>query len=170
MLAKDWRLRLMRMSRLFFAALLVSLAGAASAQPWRGGDAIPMRDGSTIITLGSCLVQYGRRNERINNAQRCSENDLRDADRRMSGGGGRPGDGRPGFDDRPGFDGRPGYGGGAGSPYGSWSQTCRRGEIRGQLFQAECRNGDGRWNTTVLDMRNCPSGNAENRNGSLVCR
>jgi hypothetical protein len=42
--------------------------------------------------------------------------------------------------------------------------------MRGQIFQAECRNGDGRWNTTVLDMRNCPSGNAENRNGSLICR
>jgi hypothetical protein len=147
------------------STVLALLAGAASAQPWRGGDAIPMRDGSTIITLGSCLVQYGRRNERINNAQRCSENDLRDADRRMSGGGGRPG-----FDGRPGSGGRPDYGGGAGLPYGSWSESCRGGEMRGQLFQAECRNGDGRWNNTVLDMRNCPSGNAENRNGSLICR
>ena len=152
------------------SAVLALLAGAASAQPWRGGDAIPMRDGSTIITVGNCLVQYGRRNERINNAQRCSENDLRDADRIIAGGGGRPGDGRPVFYGRPGFGGRPGNGGGAGLPYGSWSQTCRGGEMRGQIFQAECRNGDGRWNTTVLDMRNCPSGNAENRNGSLVCR
>jgi hypothetical protein len=147
------------------STVLALLAGAASAQPWRGGDAIPMRDGSTIITLGSCLVQYGRRNERINNAQRCSENDLRDADRRISGGGDRPG-----FDGRPGSGGRPDYGGGAGLPYGSWSESCRGGEMRGQLFQAECRNGDGRWNNTVLDMRNCPSGNAENRNGSLICR
>jgi hypothetical protein len=147
------------------STILALLAGAASAQPWRGGDAIPMRDGSTIVTVGSCLVQYGRRNERINNAQRCSENDLRDADRRMSDGGGRPG-----FDGRPGSGGRPDYGGGAGLPYGSWSDSCRSGAMRGQLFQAECRNGNGRWNTTVLDMRNCPSGNAENRNGSLVCR
>lgn len=155
----------MKTTIILASAILALLAGAASAQPWRGGDAIAMRDGSTIITVGGCLVQYGRRNERINNAQRCSENDLRDADRRMSGGGGRPG-----FDGRPGSDGRPGYGGGAGLPYGSWSQTCRSGEMRGQIFQAECRNGDGRWNTTVLDMRNCPSGNAENRNGSLICR
>ena len=52
------------------------LAGAAAAQPGQGG--IPMRDGSTIISVGGgCLVQYGRRNERINNAQRCSDNDLR---------------------------------------------------------------------------------------------
>jgi hypothetical protein len=151
-------------SAVLTSAVLALLADDASAQPWRGGDAIAMRDGSTIITMGNCLVQYGRRNERINNAQRCSENDLREADRRMSGG--RPGDGRPGFDGRPGYGGRPGVG----LPYGSWSQTCRGGEMRGQIFQAECRNGDGRWNTTVLDMRNCPSGNAENRNGSLVCR
>jgi len=155
----------MKTNIILASTVLALLAGAASAQPWRGGDAVPMRDGSTIITLGSCLVQYGRRNERINNAQRCSENDLRDADRRMSGGGGRPG-----FDGRPGSGGRPGYGGGAGLPYGSWSESCRGGEMRGQLFQAECRNGDGRWNSTVLDMRNCPSGNAENRNGSLICR
>ena len=155
----------MRTNILFASTILALLAGAASAQPWRG-DAIPMRDGSTIINVGDCLVQYGRRNERINNAQRCSESDLREADRRMAGGG------RPGFDGRPGD--RPGYGGGpggnSGMPYGSWAESCRGGSMRGQIFQAECRNGNGRWNTTVLDMRNCPSGNAENRNGSLVCR
>jgi hypothetical protein len=147
----------MKTSLVLASAVVTLLAGAAWAQPWRGGDAIPMRDGSTIITVGNCLVQYGRRNERINNAQRCSESDLREADRRMAGGG------------RPGFDGRPG-GGDARAPYGSWSESCRGGSMRGQLFQAECRNSNGRWNTTVLDMRNCPSGNAENRNGSLVCR
>jgi len=154
---------IMKTSILLVSTIFTLLAGAASAQPWRGGDAIPMRDGSTIITVGGgCLVQYGRRNERINNAQRCSEDDLRDADRRMAGGG------RPGFDGRPGSGDRPGFG--AGTPYGSWAESCRGGNMRGQIFQAECRNSDGRWNTTVLDMRNCPSGNAENRNGSLVCR
>jgi hypothetical protein len=147
----------MKTSIVLASTILTLLAGAASAQPWRG-DAVPMRDGSTIINVGDCLVQYGRRNERINNAQRCSENDLREADRRMSRG------------DRPGFGDRPGYGGGMGAPSGSWAQSCRGGDIRGPVFQAECRNGDGRWNTTVLDMRNCPSGIAENRNGSLVCR
>ena len=161
----------MKTNIILISTVLALLAGAASAQPWRGGDAIPMRDGSTIITLGSCLVQYGSRNERINNARSCNENDLRDADRRMSRGGGRPGfGGQPGYGGGPGYDGRPGYGGGAGLPNGSWSESCRGGEMRGRLFQAECRNGDGRWNNTVLDMRNCPSGNAENRNGSLICR
>ena len=133
-------------------------AGAASAQYGRG-DRIPMRDGSTIVTVGGCLVQYGGRGERINNAQRCSEADIGDADRIMSGGG------------RPGFGGGPGGGGfGGGVPSGSWAQSCRGGGMRGSLFQAECRTGDGRWNTTVLDMRNCPSAQAENRNGSLVCQ
>jgi hypothetical protein len=132
--------------------LLVLGAGAASAQ--RGGDTVPMRDGSTIVTVGGgCLVQYGGRNERINNATRCSDGDLRDADRMMSGGG-RPGGG--------------GFGGNV--PGGNWRQSCRGGNMRGSLFQTECRTGDGRWNATVLDMRNCPTGNAENRNGSLICR
>jgi len=158
----------MKTNIILASSVLALLAGAASAQPWRGGDVIPMRDGSTIITVGGCLVQYGARNERINNARSCSESDLRDADRRMSGGG-RPGFGGPGFGGGPGYDGRPGYGG-PGLPNGSWSQSCRGGDMRGSVFQAECRNGDGRWNTTVLDMRNCPSRNAENRNGSLVCR
>jgi hypothetical protein len=158
-------------STVLASAGLALLAGDACAQ-WRDGDIALMRDGSNMVTVGSCLVQYGRRNERINNAQRCSENDMREADRRMSGGGGgRPGfGGQPGFGGRPGNDGRPGYGGGAGLPNGSWAQSCRNGDMRGSVFQAECRNGNGRWNTTVLDMRNCPSGDAENRNGSLICR
>jgi len=148
-------------------AILLAL-GAAQAQPQWGGGGIPMRDGSTIITVGGgCLVQYGRRNERINNATRCSDDDIRQADRILSGGG------RPGFGGGPGYGGGgpgggPGYGGG--SPGGSWAQSCRGGNMRGSVFQAECRNSDGRWNATVLDMRNCPSNVAENRNGSLVCR
>jgi hypothetical protein len=144
----------MKTSIVLVSTILMLLAGAASAQPWRG-DAVPMRDGSTIISVGGCLVQYGRRNERINNAQRCSEGDLRDADRMMSGGGRRGGGG---------------YGGGGDAPAGNWAQSCRGGQMRGNVFQAECRTGDGRWNSTILDMRNCPTGNAENRNGSLVCR
>lgn len=139
------------------STIFVMLAGAAMAQP--GRDGIPMRDGSTIINVGGgCLVQYGRRNERINNAQRCSDNDLREADSRMAGGGG----GRPGFGG--------GFGGGAGVPSGSWAQSCRGGQMQGPVFRTECRDEVGRWNVTVLDMRNCPTGNAENRNGSLVCR
>jgi len=143
----------MKTSSIILASLFVLGAGAAQAQ-WGGGT--PMRDGSTIITVGNgCLVQYGRRNERINNATRCNDGDIRQADRIMSGGG------RPGYG-----GGGPGYGG----PGGSWAQSCRDGNMRGNVFQAECRNGDGRWNSTVLDMRNCPSNVAENRNGSLVCR
>lgn len=125
-----------------------------------------MRDGSTIISVGGgCLVQYGARRERINNATRCSEGDLQQADRVMSGGGGDFGGG---FGGR-GFGGG-GFGGGGGVPSGSWAQSCRGGDMRGAIFRAECRTEDGRWNATILDMRNCPTGQAENRNGSLVCR
>jgi hypothetical protein len=149
------------MKTIAIASILLMLgAGAASAQ--RGGDTVPMRDGSTIVMVGGgCLVQYGARNERINNATRCNDGDIRQADQMMSGGG-RPGN-RPGFG-----GGGPNFGGGA--PGGNWAQSCRGGNMRGSLFQTECRTGDGRWNATVLDMRNCPTGNAENRNGSLVCR
>ncbi len=151
----------MKSTIMLASTFLTLLAGAAVAQPMR--DGIPMRDGSTIISVGGgCLVQYGRRNERINNAQRCSDSDLREADSRMAGGGGQ------GFGGRPGFGGGPG--GSMGVPSGSWAQSCRGGDMRGQVFRAECRDSVGRWNTTVLDMRNCPTGNAENRNGSLVCR
>ena len=104
-------------------------------------------------------MQYGARGQRINNALRCSEDDMRDADQTMSGGG------RPGYGG--GFRGNQGFGG---VPSGSWAQSCRGGGMRGSNFQAECRDGQGRWNATMLDMRNCPSANAENRNGSLVCR
>jgi hypothetical protein len=142
-----------------FAVVPLFTASAACAQG--RGDAIPMRDGSTIVRAGGgCLVQYGARGQRINNAQRCSEDDMRDADQVMSGGG------RPGYGGGPGG----GYGNGGGVPSGSWAQSCRGGEMRGTSFQAECRNSDGRWNATILDMRNCPAGQAENRNGSLVCR
>jgi hypothetical protein len=155
------------MKTILFAAAIATLwAGAASAQ-YRGGDTVPMRDGSTIVTVGGCLVQYGARGQRINNAQRCNDDDMRRADQIMSGGG------RPGYGGGPGSGGGPGYGGpgsGGGAPAGNWAQSCRGGQMRGSVFQTECRNSDGRWNSTVLDMRNCPSNIAENRNGSLVCR
>jgi hypothetical protein len=141
------------------APALLMLSTAAALAQWRG-DTIPMRDGSTIVGVGGCLVQYGARGQRINAAQRCSENDMQDADRIMSGGG------RPSFSG--GFGGNPSFGGGV--PSGSWAQSCRGGQMRGNVFHAEWRTGDGRWNSTFLDMRNCPTGQAENRNGSLVCR
>jgi hypothetical protein len=154
----------MKITSAIACAILVLSAGAASAQG--RGDTIPMRDGSTIVTVGGgCLVQYGARGQRINNAQRCSDDDMRDADRIMSGGG------RPGFGGgRPGYGGGNGGGYGGGAPGGNWAQSCRGGQMRGNVFQTECRTSDGRWNSTILDMRNCPSNIAENRNGSLVCR
>jgi hypothetical protein len=145
----------MKISFAIASAVLILSAAAASAQ-YERGDSIPMRDGSTIVTVGGCLVQYGARGERINNARRCSENDMRDADETMSGGG------------RSSFGGNRGFGGGV--PSGSWAQSCRGGGMRGNIFRAECRDTQGRWNATILDMRNCSTGQAENRNGSLVCQ
>lgn len=145
----------MKTSLAILSALFVLSATAASAQR---GDTMPMRDGSTVVIVGGCLVQYGARGQRINNAVRCEEGEMQQADRIMAGGG------RPGFG---GYD--RGFGGG-GVPSGSWAQSCRGGQMRGQVFQAECRDTQDRWNATVLDMRNCSTGQAENRNGSLVCR
>jgi hypothetical protein len=147
------------------SAGLALFASGASAQP-----TVSMRDGSTIVSVGGgCLVQYGARRERINNATRCSEGDLQQADRVMSGGGGQDFGG--GFGGNRGFGGGGGGGGGgAGVPSGSWAQSCRGGQMRGYVFSTECRDESGRWNATILDMRNCPSAQAENRNGSLVCR
>ena len=142
------------------ASAVILLSTATAFAQYGRGDTVQMRDGSTIVSVGGCLVQYGARGQRINNANRCNDDDMRRADQMMSGGGG--------------YGGGPGYGGGGGyggnMPGGSWGQSCRGGEMRGSTFQTECRNGDGRWNSTVLDMRNCPSNQAENRNGSLVCR
>jgi hypothetical protein len=149
-------------TRFAIASAVLTLLFATAVCAQGRGDAIPMRDGSTIVTVGGgCLVQYGARGQRINSANRCNDDDMRRADQMMSGGGGYGGGG-------PDYGNGGGYGGGA--PGGSWAQSCRGGDMRGSTFQAECRNGDGRWNTTVLDMRNCPSNQAENRNGSLVCR
>src|SRR5882724_1586512 len=90
----------MKISFAIASAVLVLSATAASAQYGRG-DTVPMRDGSTMVTVGGCLVQYGDRGQRINSARRCSEGDMREADRIMSG--------RPGF----GPDSGSGFGGNA---------------------------------------------------------
>ena len=144
----------MKITFAIVSAVLILSADAASAQR---GDTIPMRDGSTTVTVGGgFLVQYGARGQRINNANRCNDDDMRRADQIIS-------DGYGGY-----YGGGPDFGGSA--PGGSWVQSCRGGGMRGDVFHAECRTADGRMNSTVLDMRNCPSNQAENRNGSLVCR
>lgn len=72
-------------------------------------------------------------------------------------------------------DGRGGWGGGNGGwnrggyPGGSWQETCRDGEMRGGTFYAQCRSGDGYWNGSSVDLRNCGSNRLGNREGRLVC-
>jgi hypothetical protein len=94
------------------------------------------------------------------------------------GWGGGSGDGRPGGDwdhGRPGNgggwnDGRPGngWGGNVSLPGGSWARSCRNSTMRGSTLYAECK-GLKRWQDTRLDVRQCRSGRAGNREGQLVC-
>lgn len=52
---------------------------------------------------------------------------------------------------------------------GSWGQSCRDGNIEGDLMRAECRTSDGRWRYSQLDLNNCRGGAVANADGYLVC-
>jgi hypothetical protein len=54
-------------------------------------------------------------------------------------------------------------------PDGSWSESCRRYEMRGPVLVALCRAIGGGWYRTRIDVRNCRSGSVANANGNLVC-
>lgn len=62
-------------------------------------------------------------------------------------------------------------GGGNGGRYpgGSWQETCRDGDMRGNTFSAQCRNGSGYWGGSSIDLRDCRSNRVGNRNGRLIC-
>jgi hypothetical protein len=53
--------------------------------------------------------------------------------------------------------------------YGSFVDSCTRIEQRGPFLRALCQDQYGRLVPTRLDLRNCASGQAANRNGRLVC-
>jgi len=64
-----------------------------------------------------------------------------------------------------------GYGSGdAAYPGGSWRETCRGAGMRGDVLTAQCKNRNGYWNNSSLDVRSCRSNRAENQDGQLVCR
>jgi hypothetical protein len=63
-----------------------------------------------------------------------------------------------------------GYGGDTPFPGGSWRETCRAGAMRGDILSAQCRNRDGNWNNSSIDVRSCRSNNVTNQDGQLVCR
>jgi len=54
-------------------------------------------------------------------------------------------------------------------PYGSWSQTCRGGQMRGAVLTATCDDGNHRWRTSSINMRQCYSGRVKNSWGRLIC-
>jgi hypothetical protein len=85
-------------------------------------------------------------------------------------------------DDRasPRYSGSPGGGGYAGSyrgeryeyrgplPSGSYTESCREMRVDRHQLEAECRQRDGRWRSTQLDLRECDRG-ILNQDGRLAC-
>jgi hypothetical protein len=54
-------------------------------------------------------------------------------------------------------------------PRGSWTQSCRNADIRGDDLYAQCRGRDGRWHNTRIDLDRCPGRGLMNDNGELRC-
>jgi len=54
-------------------------------------------------------------------------------------------------------------------PRGSYRQTCRDINVRGDSLQAECQNGYGEWRRTSLDHYDDCSGEIVNDDGRLEC-
>jgi len=79
------------------------------------------------------------------------------------GGGGYPGN-------RPGFGHGPSYGGGGFAPQGSYRQSCRGINVRGNFMTAECTATNGQWIRSSLDYARCRYGtDVANVNGRLTC-
>jgi hypothetical protein len=55
-----------------------------------------------------------------------------------------------------------------GVPVGSWRETCRDQRVSRNVLIAECRNRQGRWVVTSVDLRSCDLG-VSNNNGQLAC-
>jgi hypothetical protein len=53
-------------------------------------------------------------------------------------------------------------------PRGDWIRSCRNFSLDGNLLRAECRDNQGRYRYTQLNIRNCRD-DVSNRNGTLVC-
>ena len=64
-----------------------------------------------------------------------------------------------------------GYGGGS-APYpgGSWRETCRASAMRGAILSAQCKDRNGNWANSSIDVGSCRSNRVSNQDGQLVCR
>ena len=68
-----------------------------------------------------------------------------------------------------GYGGNAGYGGGSWSiPPGAYRDSCRGIRTDGWLLKATCRQNDGSWRSTALDMRGCDR-SVVNDDGRLRC-
>ena len=54
-------------------------------------------------------------------------------------------------------------------PDGSWARTCREPFMRGSVLTAVCEDGDRRWRSTSIDVRQCYGGRVRNTYGRLTC-
>lgn len=62
-----------------------------------------------------------------------------------------------------------GWGNGGRLPGGSWARSCRGADMRGGMVTAECKNVRGKWKSTQINVRSCPTGGLGNMDGRLVC-
>lgn len=54
-------------------------------------------------------------------------------------------------------------------PRGTWLQSCRNAQVRGDDLYAQCRGRDGVWHNTRIDLDRCPGRGLWNDNGELRC-
>jgi hypothetical protein len=62
-----------------------------------------------------------------------------------------------------------GAGGASAQPRGSWDDSCRNAEVRGNTLTASCRGRDGGWRRTSIRYAQCPGNRVRNDDGRLVC-
>jgi hypothetical protein len=55
------------------------------------------------------------------------------------------------------------------TPDDSYRESCRQIQQDGPMLTALCRDRDGGWASTSLDLRTCQGGGVSNRNGRLMC-
>lgn len=53
-------------------------------------------------------------------------------------------------------------------PGGNWRVTCRKPRLYGSVLYTECRDRNGSWRETTIDLDQC-DGDVENRGGRLAC-
>lgn len=55
-------------------------------------------------------------------------------------------------------------------PTGKWVQYCRSAALANYMMTGECYAGDGRWQTSTLDLSTCSTTDVTSNGGRLVCQ